>query len=882
MPHVYERPNTSRAVAHNPRSSGISFPAVMPAQLALIVKDGDTYAEFGAASEIITHIQEEVPDRKDIATLLAFWGSNGDKHFSGWETAISEAAQYLRYLKPRVELWTEGNLDPLKLKDTPLKVQPGVLNAANLEIGEKAAIDVDSEREKVKVPIVDITGKPTGEHREIVHPVFADIAPGEGAFIIVALGDNTDNRTFEKVIPYEGRNYRINRMAGSSLKPKEDNPGSVFGIREDMLGTFKHMFGFEESVYYAQRALFPEVKAGVTGNLRGRAIPIEKGMEHVFKLKGEETLIKVEDGWGYIRKSFTSLMEKDTLTKKKREYDENAGHLSYQMLQWLDKGDSENVTRELIESGIRQWHTAVANYKKAHTIVDLKDLDRTKKELQKVMQSILTTGNPDAEMSVAMPVPGNNIVIPAGHKRYDKQGGEDISVIRSPADKQNFYPVSSENVENNTSIANLVGNIEGIQYTLTGKEDGTLTFFKGMVGIIDDSKWPDEWAELDIVVSSKDRKLFEKWRRDSSLEKNPAKVIDPQTDRATMSKMQQDFSINGTFAAVQWFKAGSFVGVPSEIQKWLGGDYDGDEVAMVFSNTSPHLQQYIVDNFSEEQQNPKLTKTFTYSPEGSYAKRMDEMRSNNAGVWSSIATRVQSLKGILKKRLAQSTKVRRLLPVADMKGTEVARMMKEIQLGIKVGTDGPKTSANVKNFEKRAETYLDCLNAISKPVLHNKTLLKTIGQVGADISMKDPAWQRIFFTYNEVSKSDGEHVVNGLSPRIMNGIIGSVLSQDDLNNLNVYYNLWKQADGFDLSNENVPEAYYRVSYGIAKRIDQHLNDRAGTASRIMKGIVLSKTKGTDNLCDVFSRKRKKLIGKNVTRKQRQGLWVLLAQWNGVV
>ena len=80
------------------------------------------------------------------------------------------------------------------------------------------------------------------------------------------LGGDTDAKALAKGVTYAAVHYRTDFMAGSLIKPYFDKPGKVFGIPDAGVERFKNLFGFEESAYYAQRALFPQVVDGIGGS----------------------------------------------------------------------------------------------------------------------------------------------------------------------------------------------------------------------------------------------------------------------------------------------------------------------------------------------------------------------------------------------------------------------------------------------------------------------------------------------------------------------------------------------------------------------------------------------------------------------------------------
>lgn len=661
------------------------------------------------------------------------------------------------------------------------------------------SIDIQKDVYEFDVVKIDKEGRVIGVEKEkMIHPVFRDVAGTSFSFIKVVLPSDVTEETFDKPIEHDRKKYKINVIAGSSLKPTIGNAGSVYGIEDGSEEILKKVLGFEESSYYAQRAFFPLVVGGVKGQIKGRALPVGDKDKKTFLLK-DGTPVQLEDGWGYIIRSLADQMQERGLSREKRSPVPipgpgpglvpvpESGRASYQMYEWLNTEDPE-VVHELVQSGRQAWNAFFqANPQLVFGFATTQDVDKLK-----ILHSILTTGKPAMEMSVAMPVGGDKIVVP-DHQRFtgkinDKQG---VSLIRSPADKQNFYPVESAQIDKQGNISRFITEMEGLQYTLTGKDRGALTFFKGMLGVIPDEQWPDEWKGLDLVVTSKDRKLYENWEKDSSLQEEEG-VGTAQKDRATAHATAQDFLIQGNLIATQWFEKGSFVGIPNAIQKWLGGDYDGDEVGMIFESRNPYLYRTTKDAFKKEEVNPKLKKTFSYRPGSSRRKRIMDMRSTNVGMWSNLAARVNSLPEKQLEELARMTSEGRLSPADSSRGgvTESQRMMEEIQLGIKVGTDAFKTDSKISDFEKRAREYKMKLDSLSSPIQHHRKLQDLMAKIRIHPTLESPEWRNIYFSYDTIDATTGEYEIKGLSPRILHRMIRFLLSPDELLCIDVYYSRW--------------------------------------------------------------------------------------------
>lgn len=691
---------------------------------------------------------------------------------------------------------------------------------------EKVTSIVFSENTNQLVTI-DIEGNELSRE-PFICPIFRQIF-GDQLIIKVKLTKETNADTFIQPVIYNNKSYRIDLIGGSSVKTSYEDNGSSYGIQSECVSQIAGLLSFDESVCYGQRAIFPLVISGVKEKIRVKTVPLT-GSGKTFLLKNNMS-VQVEDGWGYITQSLADKMAANMPDMRKRGFSEESGRASYQMLQWLDTEDPE-VVAELVMDGVNAFNKFVNENPALVQTKVTQDIDKIKK-----LHSILTTGMPAMELAVAMPVPGDCLIIPDCARFTGKISGRGVAVIRSPADKQNFCPVLANGIEYG-GMQSPVSSIEAIQYTLTGKENGErLTFFKGMSGIISDELWPDAWQGIDMIVTAKDRKLYQGWEMDTSLKAGESHPT-VYNDRATTYKISQDFIIDGSLVAIQWFEKGSFVGVPYKIQTWLGGDYDGDEVGVIFENKNPELIRAIKRVYRGDELNPKLTKTFTHDPHisdgprRSRARRLMDMRSSNAGMWSNIAARLKALPEHAYESVAQQTKTDRLL-TDDRLSVNLCQgqlMIIEAQQGIKVGTDGCKTNAPTGEFERRARVYIEKLYPF-KAILHDKSLNKVISNAIFP-TLTHPAWANIFFSYDQVNMENGAYEVSGISPRILQRMVRKLLPPEDLANINGNFTKWYEREGFDITGKLLPNVCY-----IFNEIDNHnLEESSGTTALLITNI----------------------------------------------
>ncbi|HNC45647.1 MAG TPA: hypothetical protein PLU80_15885, partial [Acidobacteriota bacterium] len=330
-----------------------SSPSNSPIQRTLdVLYKGRT--KYHRKSAIEKNVPPSTGNRTLIVNLLYYWAQlNEEIAFDSWTKAVEQATNGIVELMdhPRFDEISELLKDPDFDKTDIRKLQLILQQAFESEDLSPTKVEPIDVKKTETVDVIDMSGKLL-KQEEMVHPIFQDITQGKYSFVIVQLPDEVDEETLQTPVKYKGKNYRIDLMAGSSIKPAKGKSSTVYGIEEDSVEMFKDMFGFEESSYYAQRSLFPLVNAGVTGKIRSRAYPIEKGMEHTFRLK-DGTEIQVDDGWGYIKKSLADKMQQGGMQYEKRQPVANTGKASHQMMEWFDE-ENIDVINELVQWGLSQ------------------------------------------------------------------------------------------------------------------------------------------------------------------------------------------------------------------------------------------------------------------------------------------------------------------------------------------------------------------------------------------------------------------------------------------------------------------------------------------------------------------------------------------------
>ncbi|MCG8419841.1 MAG: DUF4157 domain-containing protein [Proteobacteria bacterium] len=674
--------------------------------------------------------------------------------------------------------------------------------------GNTRVNSLDPKDDVYEVYTLDITTKITGKNtieldkgdvRRIErrnHVLFRDMTKRRFDFIFVILPRRPSPAVLRKLVRFRGKDYRIDLIGGSFVKS-----GRALGIEVGAAEVFNQLLGYEESVMYALRALFPQVVGGVKGTIRGRAYPIDgetdpEGKALTFTLRDDKTQVQLNDGWGYVKSGLAELMQARGLTRDKRQPKPNSGNANYQMMQWFDSVDLW-VIEELAGGGVAQWHSLTRDAEDLQQrLCSAKEKDERfaiQRALQENLEkrySVLTTGRPPVETAVAMPVSGKNLVLPARSERFqDAPGG--ASLLRSPADKPNWRPIPAENVEHGSDRSKLLAGMEAIQYTWTGLQERLLTFFKGMLGVIPDQQWPEAWDGVDIVVTGEDRKLYEQWHSEE--------------EREETRSQSEDFSIQGNLVATQWFAPGSIVGVPNDVQKWLGGDYDGDEVNILLKRRNPALHGQIQNEYRDEQVNPKLPKSFTNNPHGDRAGRLVAMRSTNVTDWSSIAARLRGMTPENRQAIATRLRKDNILSPEELDNLDgEAAMWLEVGKGIKVGTDGYKTSVPVETYEARARDYQIVLRDVNLyPLPWEKSLMKTIQKAGPP-NLNSGAWRNVYFSCtNDLDTGRGASLW-GVPAVTLARMLDDLFPREqlDLKKLDEYYEQWLLEErGYNSSQE---------------------------------------------------------------------------------
>ena len=753
--------------------------------------------------------------------------------------------------------------------------------------------------------------------------IFRELSLRQYDFIFVLLPKTVHIDKFKGVVPFRGKKYRIDTYGGSTLKAKKKKGETgdtirAIGVEEAGIAFYRTLFNFQEGFFYMQRALLPNDEKptiGLRGRIRGVVHP---DGEHAFQFAGLP--FKTHDGWGYIKRSVADTMyaphkkeppkqetplpsSKKSQRKKKQQPPQQpkvqqplkearkllpkaeTANLSYQAFHWYP--EDEDTVSEAVRGGLkfieenqdkwqelRKQRQQQKSKKKALPLPTPKKKDEEDDEEEapsKLMFRALTSGRPRVRNAVAVPVSGESMVLPThGPNGYFEGADQGLLVGRSPYDNPNLYPIGKEKViyrgqdereSERTTPSDFLAQMESVQYTMSGYTyppesvkggpfEGQLTFFKGMLGIVPDKLWPEGYEDVDLVVSNQDIKLDEKWEGEAEK---------PRLEKITPFVMQ------GLLVVKDWYTPQMHVGVPTDVQKWLAGDYDGDLATLIFARDNPELFSLVNENFKPTGVSPKIKKSFTQSGETlTRGRQIRDIMSPVLGMWSSLADRVLSVTeeerdelarallsgntlqlgpdqiaelmlekfdeivkqlrlqdlllltnpaewyahaGLWQKQLVKQTLnldddeetqsrlvklltedksllkllVEKVLPEAlpkrpdppqgkektpnfdklaawvDVAGERqmsvvrallMTRLLElEIQMGIKIGTDGYKTKAETRTYLLRAREYLRTMAKVGiadQPVPYGKSLARRIEELGLP-TLDNAEWRKIYF-----------------------------------------------------------------------------------------------------------------------------------------
>eukprot|EP01132_Coremiostelium_polycephalum_P000767 gene767-951_t len=524
-----------------------------------------------------------------------------------------------------------------------------------------------------------------------------------GDYMIVKFDQPMKPSQIPLFIRHEERIYRTDVLGGSKLQTSlgKQSYGSMIAIPLEASEFFKAWFTSEESFCYGQRAFLPEEAnqpvQGLEGTFKIGVIPDTSN--YVI-----QSPFIVKDGWGYIKKSIADKMLLTSQVKSLDVASEATSYLTYQALQYYSPYGKKEVVKELFNK--EQLHS----FKGQLGAGVLKDAQ----EMGTVYHHLI--GSLPKYNLVGIPVSGESLILPTIYqKTFGNGSNRSVFIGRNPYSSPKLFPVEEKRIQFSKELER----ITAFQYTLSGyyknkKEQGDQyigSFFKGMLGVIDDQKWPEDLQGFDIVVSSKDQKLNQTWLNEDK----------KQADQST--QIRQDLILRGALVVKEQVEGSKLLGLPVAYAERLAGDYDGDQYDVIDGSELPKLQFMLTAASKAMIPNPKLKKTFTIRQQVGNLKKILELRKPLLERWTMISMVIFDLSAKEREELAQALAKDHVLEQVlgagwkNSLGIEVSEgetlhlMLAEIQVGIKCGEDGPKTKVPFDLLHARAQVYEQALRA---------------------------------------------------------------------------------------------------------------------------------------------------------------------------
>ncbi len=254
------------------------------------------------------------------------------------------------------------------------------------------------------------------------------------------------------------------------------------------------------------------------------------------------------------------------------------------------------------------------------------------------------------------------------------------------------------------------------QYRLTGlyKKGGKLigTFFKGMLAVIDDDKWPKKYAHAALLVSSKDQKLNQAWAE--------------ETDKIRDQNTGQTYRLRAVLVVKREATKKPVVGISKKIAIELATDFDGDEYDLIPLDEFPALAAMLEKATASAIKNPKIKKSFTPRTTIGDIIRIIGLRKPLLETWVGINNRFYYLPE--DKREGYATKMAQEHMLNAWLGPKWADSLPrgqkdldivtaEMQLGIKYGEDIYKTSVDGEALMMRAKAFEKVLDEFNVSAL---------------------------------------------------------------------------------------------------------------------------------------------------------------------
>ncbi|AGS25280.1 hypothetical protein REMIM1_PE00190 (plasmid) [Rhizobium etli bv. mimosae str. Mim1] len=468
----------------------------------------------------------------------------------------------------------------------------------------------------MRLPVVDMQGRQLAIEPELRYSIFHRLTSGAVKVVAVQLPGRPSAFMLARTLTVNGVPYRMDLFGGSKLKapPKSLDQidvriaggaeaaapgGKLLAIpyAETAPGTAFEQLSrawapFQEAYWYTQRRGFaapPAIRGlgphdyALEGAFRLSLLPDRSaGAAHPFRLTGPTgpIALRPHDGCGFIKASLAERMPAIRWVGEQRGPDRVRAY---------GEGSRSSVPTSALQHYQRSEPVAQeAREKAANWLASRQGHELGAKDLFRAV----TAGHIDGPGAIAVPSGDEFLHVPT-LKSETLASGEGVLIGRSPYDKANLRPFAAASVRSapdGDATAAFLDKCLAIQYSfnVAQKSGATLvaddpTFFaKGILIVVPDEMWPAEFAERGVVMSAEDVKCHSHWTQ-------------------SKDRVKADTSVDcvGILKATEVFAPGSLVAVPTDEQKKLDGDFDGDTVIIV--GDRPKLYEH-VRQFDQQEQ----------------------------------------------------------------------------------------------------------------------------------------------------------------------------------------------------------------------------------------------------------------------------------------
>ena len=569
--------------------------------------------------------------------------------------------------------------------------------------GAKATLQNTKDIKPIFVPVITPSGKKIGEY-SVYHSIFHAITNSKlGDYVIIKFTKPTAERKIPLYVEYEGVVYRTDIFGGSRLKPnpKEGDYGSLIGVSLQAADFFEQQwFLSEESFWYASRAFMPEEADQEVKSSRGKikiiTVP-DKDKEEIF------LGLMVQDGVGFIKESIASTLKLSDVDRKNAHNKVKA--LAFQALQAYEP--NKNVALEMLNHAIKHQ--------------DPKDPIAPSYTMPK---------------KTFIGIAAKEGIILPDDDMWREYASDGLMIGRNPYSAKRIQVIDDKDIKFSKELSH----IKVFQYTMTGYLENankpkkrnksyqsslTASFFKGLLVVVPDDKWPQKYHDISIIVSAKDQKLNGKWLSEDYKKK----------DQSSRNK----YNFYTTLVVKQEYNK-QFVGaLNKEIADALAGDFDGDPYDIMPTKGFSLLASLIKAGQNDAIPNPKIDKSYTLRSKSGNFHKILGLRKPILPLWNVIVNRyyylMPSEREKLASMLANDHRLREWLGEtwSDQLKDDIKRELRlsdiiiaEMQLGVKLGEDAYKTKVDIDLILQRAKEYDKALNIINPqskiPYNHKSTL----------------------------------------------------------------------------------------------------------------------------------------------------------------